>query len=95
LSIVGIDLVEKVEISLAIMLYNCIYKSCLQYFKKVETRKMSDKKDSLIKIKSCAVMQYFEYYDVSEIAVIETRVKNLTNVKSYAIVIHDKDLLES
>lgn len=56
---------------------------------------MTDRKDNLIKIKSCAVMQYFEYYDVQEIAVIETRVKNLTNVKSYAIVIHDKDLLEN
>ena len=56
---------------------------------------MSDRKDNLIKIRCCAVMQYFEYYDVSEIAVIETRCKNLTNVKSYAIVIHDKDLLDS
>lgn len=40
-------------------------------------------------------MQYFEFYDVSEIAVIETRCKNLTNIKSYAIIIHDKDLLDS
>lgn len=56
---------------------------------------MTDKKDSLIKIKSCAVMQYFQYYDVSEIAVIESRVKNLTNIKTYAIIIHDKDILPS
>ncbi len=53
------------------------------------------KKDSLIKIRCCAVMQYFDYYDVSEIAVIESRIKSLTNIKKYAIVIHDKDLLDS
>lgn len=40
-------------------------------------------------------MQYFEYYDVEEIAVIESRIKSLTNIKKYAIIIHDKDLLDS
>lgn len=40
-------------------------------------------------------MQYFEYYDVQEIATIESRIKSLTNIKKYAIIIHDKDLLES
>ena len=54
-----------------------------------------ERKDSLVKVRCCAVMQYFEYYDVQEIAVIETRIKNLTNIKKYAIVIHDKDLLDN
>ena len=49
----------------------------------------------MIKFKTCEVMQYFEYYDVQEIATIESRIKSLTNIKKYAIVIHDKDLLES
>ena len=49
----------------------------------------------MIKFKACEVMQYFEYYDVQEIGVIETRIKSLTNIKKYAIIIHDKDLLES
>lgn len=40
-------------------------------------------------------MQYFEHYDVQEIAVIESRIKSLTGVKDYAIIIHDKDLLDS
>jgi hypothetical protein len=55
----------------------------------------NERKDSNIKIKSCMATQYFEYYDVSEIAVIEQRVKELTNIKRYAMVIHDNDLLES
>lgn len=54
-----------------------------------------ERKDNLIKIKTCAVMQYFEFYDVQEIAVIESRIRRLTYIKSYAIVIHDRDLLES
>ena len=49
----------------------------------------------MFKFKTCEVMQYFEYYDVEEIAVIEDRIKSLTNIKKYAIVIHDKDLLDS
>ena len=49
----------------------------------------------MIKFKTCEVMQYFEYYDVPEISVIESRIKSLTNIKKYAIIIHDKDLLES
>lgn len=53
------------------------------------------RKDNLVKIKTCMVTQYFEYYDVQEIAVIETRIRGLTYIKSYAIVIHDRDLLES
>lgn len=53
------------------------------------------KKDSYIKIRSCEIMQYFEYYDVSEIAVIISRIKNLSFIKKFAVVIHDKDLLEN
>lgn len=49
----------------------------------------------MIKFKTCEIMQYFEYYDVQEIAVIESRIKSLTNIKQYAIIIHDKDLLDS
>ena len=49
----------------------------------------------MFKFKTCEVMQYFEYYDVEEIAVIEERIKSLTNIKRYAIIIHDKDLLDS
>lgn len=41
------------------------------------------------------VTQMFEYYDVEEIAIIETRIKELTGVKEYCIIIHDKDVLES
>jgi len=40
-------------------------------------------------------MQYFKFYDVVEIAVIESRIKSLSNVKDYCIIIHDKDLLPS
>ena len=36
--------------------------------------------------------QYFEYYDVSEIAIIEQRVRELTYIRKYAIVVHDQDL---
>lgn len=56
---------------------------------------MEQRKDNLVKIKTCMVTQYFEYYDVEEIAVIESRIRGLTYIKSYAIVIHDKDLLEN
>ena len=65
--------------------------SVLVFITKVEMQR----KDNLVKIKTCMVTQYFEYYDVQEIAVIETRIRGLTYIKSYAIVIHDRDLLES
>jgi hypothetical protein len=48
-----------------------------------------------LSIRSCEVMQYFDRYDVVEIAVIESRIKSLSNVKDYCIIIHDKDLLPS
>lgn len=40
-------------------------------------------------------MQYFEYYDVVEIAVIEQRIKSLTSLKKYAFIVHDKDTLDN
>ena len=46
----------------------------------------------MIKFKTCEVMQYFEYYDVQEIAVIESRIKSLTNIKKYAIIIKPKTI---
>lgn len=46
-----------------------------------------------IKVKSCEVMQYWEYMDCDDIEVIISRIKTLTNVKSWAIITHDKDLL--
>ena len=54
-----------------------------------------EKKDACIKLRTCAVMQYFDYYDVSEVAVIESRIKNLSFIKKYAFIIHDKDLLDN
>lgn len=56
---------------------------------------MQERKDNLIKIKACEVMQYFSHYDVEEIAVIESRCRNLTYIKDYCIIIHDKDVLDS
>lgn len=41
--------------------------------------------------RSCEVVQYLEYYDLKKIRAIENRVKSLTNIKEYCIVIHDKD----
>ena len=54
-----------------------------------------ERKDLFKTIRSCAVMQYFEHYDVEEVAVIESRIKALSNIKTYCFRIHDKDLLES
>lgn len=56
---------------------------------------MEERRDSLVRIKTCMVTQYFEYYDVEEIAVLESRCKALTYIKTYCIIIHDKDLLDS
>lgn len=44
-------------------------------------------------VKSCEVMQYFKYMDCDNIDDIVERVKTLTNLKSYAIIKHDKDKL--
>lgn len=46
-----------------------------------------------IKVKSCEVMQYWKYMDCDDIDVIISRIKRLTNLKSYAIITHDKDIL--
>lgn len=52
-----------------------------------------DDKIKNISLKSCEVMQYWKYMDCNEIAVIISRIKALTNLKSYAIITHDKDIL--
>lgn len=52
-----------------------------------------DDKIKNISLKSCEVMQYWKYMDCNEIAVIISRIKSLTNLKSYAIITHDKDIL--
>jgi len=46
-----------------------------------------------IKVKSCEVMQYWEYMDTDNIEVIISRIKKLTYIKSWAIITHDKDQL--
>lgn len=46
-----------------------------------------------IKVKTCEVMQYFEYMDTNNIDEIIERIKTLTNLKSWAIIVHDKDIL--
>lgn len=55
---------------------------------------MSDKTRNLA-VKSCEIMQYFQYMDCNELAVIETRIKALTYLKSYSLILHDKDVLPS
>lgn len=45
--------------------------------------------------KSCEVMQYWEYMDVKDVSSIVERIKALTNLKSWCIITHDKDLLPS
>lgn len=46
-----------------------------------------------IKVKACEVMQYWQYMDTDDIEVIISRIKNLTYIKSWAIITHDKDVL--
>jgi len=46
-----------------------------------------------IKVKACEVMQYWDYMDCDNIDVIISRIKRLTNLKSYAIITHDRDTL--
>lgn len=48
------------------------------------------KKD--ISFKRCEIMQYFEFYDVNDLNEIKSRIQNLTNIKTYAIIKHDNDL---
>jgi len=46
-----------------------------------------------IKVKACEIMQYWQYMDTQDIDVIISRIKQLNNLKSYAIITHDKDVL--
>lgn len=46
-------------------------------------------------VKTCEIMQYWKYMDCNEIAVIISRIKSLSNLKSYCIINHDKDILPS
>lgn len=47
------------------------------------------KKD--ITFKRCEVMQYFDYYDVDDLNVIKSRVQELTNIKTFAMIVHNND----
>lgn len=51
--------------------------------------------DTVISGRSCEVMQYWEYMDVKDISSIVERIKALTNLKSWCIITHDKDVLPS
>jgi len=53
------------------------------------------RKDSLIKIKACMLTQFFDHYDSNDLSVIENRIKNLSYIKTYCLVVHDKDILEN
>jgi adenosyl cobinamide kinase/adenosyl cobinamide phosphate guanylyltransferase len=52
---------------------------------------MSDVKN--IKVKACEVMQYWQYMDCKDVDVVISRIKSLTNIKKWAIITHDKDVL--
>lgn len=54
---------------------------------------MSEK--TSICVKTCEIMQYWKYMDCNEIAVVISRIKSLSNLKSYCIINHDKDILPS
>lgn len=56
-----------------------------------DVKLLKDRKDINIKIRNCEVEQAFSCYDTNKIADIETRIKWLTNIKFYAIGVHDKD----
>lgn len=56
---------------------------------------MSDSGSKTILLKTCEVMQYWEYMDCNEIAVVISRIIQLSNLKSYCIITHDKDILPS
>ena len=46
-------------------------------------------------VKACEIMQYWQYMDCNEIAVIISRIQTLKNLKTWCIITHDKDLLPS
>lgn len=56
---------------------------------------MSNGSKKVLTFKTCEVMQYFKNYDCNEIAVVESRIKSISNLKTYALIVHDKDLLPS
>lgn len=56
---------------------------------------MPENKVEQIKVKACEVMQYYSYMDVAELGVVVSRIMGLTNLKSWCIIDHDKDLLPS
>lgn len=41
--------------------------------------------------KRCEVMQYYHHYDTTDLNVIIERARSLTNIKTYAVITHDKD----
>lgn len=46
-----------------------------------------------VTLKTFEVMQYFAYYDCNELAVVVSRIVSLTQYKSHACIVHDKDVL--
>lgn len=46
----------------------------------------------IIKLKTCEIVQFYEYYDLQNLKDIEKRVKTLTNLKTYAMIDHDCDI---
>lgn len=44
-------------------------------------------------LKTFEVMQYFSHYDCNELAVVVSRIQLLTQYKSHACIVHDKDVL--
>ena len=46
-------------------------------------------------VKACEIMQYWEFMDCNEIAVIISRIQTLKNLKTWCIITHDKDILPS
>lgn len=53
---------------------------------------MSEKVKNVF-VKSCEVMQYWEYMNCKDIDTVISRIKSLVNIKKWAIIIHDKDIL--
>ena len=45
-------------------------------------------------IKTCEVMQFFEYMDTDNLDIVEERIKSLSNLKTYALIAHDSDIKE-
>lgn len=45
----------------------------------------------MLKLKTCEIMQYTKYLDC-DISTFEERIKNLTNLKTYCFIVHDKDI---